>query len=116
MKSKSKSLTLKKKKDFRYHNIQVLTKKGATKNIRHPTYVFYERGNIYIYMPLTHSKCVPNLVVVKLKKNPNPNDTRDSYLVVDIKEDSKSTFGKRRKKWKMSLLDDIKIRKMYKKR
>ena len=116
MKQKSKKQPVKKKKEFRFHNVEILGNNGTTIKIRHPAYVFLEKGNIYIYISITHSPEIKNKLVIKLRKNPNPEDKKDSYWVVDIKEDTKDTFSKRQKKWKMDDADDEDIRKEYKKR
>ena len=50
MKTKSKNTRPKKKKEFRYHKVVALTKKGKAVPLRHPAFVFYERGNIFIYV------------------------------------------------------------------
>ena len=55
MKRKTKKQTIKKKKEFRYHNIVTFNKRGKKIKIRHPTYVFLEKGNIYVYVSITHS-------------------------------------------------------------
>ena len=116
MKSKSKNQIVRKRKEFRYHNIKIANDNGTTTNIRHPSYVFLEKGNIYIYVSITHSDNVKNSIVIKLRKNPNPQDERDSYRIADIKEDTKDRFSKRLEKWVMDLEDDEDIRKEYKKR
>lgn len=99
MKRKSKKQVLRKKKEFRYHNIEIVNENGSITKIRHPSYVFLEKGNIYIYISITHSDSVKNAIVIKLKKNPNPQDKRESYRIMEIKEDTKDKFSKRLKKW-----------------
>ena len=116
MKRKSKNQQIKKKKEFRFHNIELNNINGVKTKIRHPTYVFLEKGNIYIYISITHSSSVENKIVIKLRKNPNPKDNKDSYWVVDVKEDTKDTFSKRQKEWSMDDEDDADIRAEYKKR
>lgn len=115
MKPKSKKQKARRLKEFRFHKVEVLTTK-KTNVIRHPAYVFLEQGNIYIYVILTHSSNVNNSIVIKLKKNPNPKDERDSYFVDEIKKDTKDTFGRRMRKWKLDKDDDELIRNKYKKR
>ena len=116
MKSKSKNQVVRKRKEFRYHNIEIVNDNGTTTKIRHPSYVFLEKGNIYIYISITHSDNVENSIVIKLRKNPNSHDKRDSYRIKEIKEDTKDRFSKRLKKWVMDLEDDQDIREEYKKR
>ena len=87
MKKKSKKAIIRKKKEFRYHKIPVKSTKGKIHNIRHPVYVFLEKGNIFIYVSITHSDHIDNTIVIQLRNNPNPNDKRESYWVAEIKED-----------------------------
>ena len=116
MKSKSKNQVVRKRKEFRYHNIRIINDNGTITKIRHPSYVFLEKGNIYIYVSITHSDNVKNAIVIKLRKNPNPKDERDSYRIVEIKEDTKDRFGKRLTEWAMDIEDDKDIREEYEKR
>ena len=65
MKNRSKKQPLVKKKEFRFHKTEV-TNKGKRKSKGwHPVYVFLEKGNIYIYVTLTHSDKVENMLVIK---------------------------------------------------
>ena len=116
MKRKSKNQIIKRKREFRYHNIEIINGNGTITKIRHPSYVFLEKGNIYIYISITHSDNVENAIVIKLRKNPNPRDKRDSYRIAEIKEDTKDRFSKNLKKWVMDLEDDKEIREEYEKR
>lgn len=116
MKKKSKNAKPQKVKDFRFHNVEFINKKGSKTTLRHPTFVFLKKGNIYIYVSLTHSKSVPNVMLIKLRKNPNPKDKSDSYFVDKIKEDVRDKFGKRLANWRIDPLDDDLIREKYKKR
>ena len=116
MKKKSKKQKVRRKKEFRYHSVEVINKRGTVKRIKHPSYIFLEKGNIYIYVSITHSNNVKDVVVIKLRKNPNPKDKRESYRTFEAKEDTKDKFGKRLRKWSMDPEDDDEIRKEYKKR
>ena len=116
LKRKSKNQSIRKRKEFRYHNIEIVNSNGTITKIRHPSYVFLEKGNIYIYISITHSDNVENAIVIKLRKNPNPHDKRDSYRIAEIKEDTKDRFSKNLKKWVMDLEDDKEIREEYEKR
>ena len=116
MKKKSKKQVARKRKEFRYHNIEIVNSNGTTTKIRHPSYVFLEKGNIYIYISITHSDNVENSIVIKLRKNPNPKDKRESYRIAEIKEDTKDRFNRNLKKWVMDIEDDKDIREEYEKR
>ena len=116
MKSKSKNQIVRKRKEFRYHNVEIVNNNGTITRIRHPSYVFLEKGNIYIYISITHSDNVENSIVIKLRKNPNPNDKRESYRIAEIKEDTKDRFNRNLKKWVMDIEDDKDIRKEYEKK
>ena len=114
MKSKSKKQPLKKKSEFRYHAVFITNKKGKIIKIKHPTYVFLEKGNIFIYITITHSQNVDNAEVVQLRSNPNPKDKKAAYRVKTFKKDKKDQFGKRRKGWKMNENDKKDVWKEYK--
>ena len=116
MKSKSKKQQLKRKKEFRFHSIEIINQKGEVVNSRHPSYVFLEKGNLYIAFPITHSNKVKDLKIIQLSKNPNPKDNRCSYVVIEIIEDTKDRFGKKEKDWSISPEDDAVIRHEYEKR
>lgn len=105
-----------KKNEFRYHDIPVISKRGKKRMVAHPTYVYLKKENIYVYVPITHSPFVRHSKVIKLRKNPNPRDKRASYRVIGIKEDSKEMFSKVRKGWKIDPEDEADIRNEYKKR
>ena len=116
MKKKIKRNVTKKKKEFRFHKVSVIDKRGKMISVRHPAYVFLEKGNVYIYVTITHSDRIKDVVLIELKKNPNPKDKRKSFWVATIKQDTKDTFGKRQKGWKLDPIDDEEIRKKHKKR
>ena len=116
MKPKSNKQKLKKKNEFRYHEVEIRRDDELLIKIRHPAYVFLEKGNLYIYVVITHSSRVKNCLVIKLRKNPNPKDKRDAFRVVEIKEDTKDRFGRREKGWRMNSEDEQDIRDEYKKK
>lgn len=116
MKRKSKKQVIKKKKEFRFHLVEAINIHGKKIKIWHPSYIFLEKGNIFIFVSITHSNNIDNLIVLELRDNPNPKDKQKSFWVVQFKEDTKDRFGRKRKKWKMNELDDTDIRKEYKKR
>ena len=113
MKKKSKKARLKRKNEFRFHKVEVTTKKGRIRKISHPAYVFLEKGNIYIYVSTTHSKGVEGYMLIKMKKNPNPHDTRDTYIVLDVREDIKSAFGSKEEDWEIDKDDESVVRSLY---
>ena len=116
MKKKKKHAIARAIKEFRYHTIIVVMENGKIKKIRHPTFVFIEKGNIYIYVPITHSSKVMNLITVELRKNPNPKDSRKSYRIKEFRSDTKDRFGRKQKDWSINCEDEKDIRNEYKKR
>lgn len=104
------------KKEFRFHEVKVINKSGKAKSIRHPCFIFLEKGNLFIYVQLTHSENVKDYVVVKLRKNPNPNDERISYYIEKVMIDNKVNFDKRLSNWEINIDDDSDIRELIKKR
>ena len=113
MKKKSKNARLKRKNEFRFHKVEIITKKGRKKNIKHPAYVFLEQGNLFIYVIITHSKKVKNYMMIQLAKNPNPEDEKNAYVVMDIKKDVKPAFSQRYRKWSITEEDDQIIRNFF---
>ena len=116
MKKKSRQQSLKRRHEFRYYNRMSINKRGKMIRYRHPAYVFLEKGNLYIFVTITHSETIPNQLVVKLRKNPNPLDGKDAFYVADIREDTKDRFRKRLSNWRIDNSDDLDIQKLYKKR
>ena len=114
MKKKNKRSKARKIKEFRYHNVFVLTKKGKIKKLRHPTYTFLIIGNVMVYVVITHSKVVNGTNTIELRANPSPNDKRKAYRSKTIERDTKDRFSKENKKWKMHPLDDNDIRQQNK--
>lgn len=110
---KRKNARLKRKNEFRYHNVIVHSRNGRTRKIKHPSYIFLEKGNIYIFVTITHSSKINDLKIIKLNKNPNPKDKRDSYVVLVIQTDIKSSFGVRHANWKIDVRDEELIREFY---
>lgn len=110
MKKKSKKQKLKRKSKFRFHVVKTKEKKNKG---GHPAYVFLQKGNIFIYVSITHSSEIDNELVIKLRQNPNPGDPRNAYHVLEIRKDTKDTFGSRHKNWKIDESDDEDIRELY---
>lgn len=115
MKKKSRKQSLKRRHEFRYYNRMSINKRGRMIRYRHPAYVFLEKGNLYIFVTITHSNSVENHLVVKLEKNPNPEDKKDAYYVAEVKQDTKDRFRKRLSNWKISESDDKAIRLFFEK-
>ncbi len=115
MKSKSKNAPLKRKHEFRFYKILAKSKTGRTVKIDHPAYIFLEKGNIYIFVTITHSEHVAGHVLVKLTKNPNPGDNSDSFWVAQVRYDTKDKFGKRHDDWEIDNVDDKIIRDFFEK-
>ena len=112
MKKKSKHARYKRKNEFRFHAIKQV---GHKKIKRHPTYIFLEKGNLFIYVIITHSSKVNNYIMIKLRKNPDPKDKSDSYYVAEIKADTKDTFSANKAKWTIDPNDEKEIREMFEK-
>ena len=113
MKKKNKNAIIRKKKEFRYHKVKVKNKNDVEIDIRHPCYIFLQIGNIYIYVQLTHSSIINGLILIELRENPDPMDSKKSYWIQEIKSDLKSTFTKVQKRWKINKNDDVDIRCLY---
>ena len=115
MKAVEKSKNLKRKSEFRFHSVSIKTKKGRKRIKKHPTFIFLQNGDILIYVQLTHSEKIRGKILIKLKKNPNPLDIRDSYYIEEICHDNKDNFGKKKVDWIIDESDEKQIRKLIKK-
>ena len=114
MKNKSKHARAKKIKEFHYHNVEVKTKNGKIKKIKHPVYAFLQTGNVLVYITISHSRDIPHIETVELRTNPNPKDKRKAFRIKRFYKDTLDTFGVRKKEWKINPLDDEDIRNEYK--
>ena len=113
MEKNQKHKVFKKRKEFRYHPTNCKGKDGKMVVISHPTYIFLEEGNLYVFVTITHSNKVNDSFVIKLRKNPNPKDERDSYWVAEIRKDEIKNFGKKHNSWNIDELDDKAIREFF---
>ena len=116
MKPIKNNTNTKKRSEFRYHAVRIKTRNGKVRIHDHPTYIFLESGDIFIYVPITHSKKVKGQIVIKLRKNPNPEDLRDSYYIEDFSYDKAENFGRKRDGWSIVENDDKEIRELYNKK
>ena len=115
MKPDNENEKIKRKSEFRHHSVFVKTKKGAKRIKNHPTFILLQNGDIFIYVQLTHSKKIRGKILIKMRKNPNPNDVRDSYYIEEILEDNTTNFGKKIDKWIIDDIDENDIRNLYSK-
>lgn len=97
------SLRPKRKNEIRYRSDYV---KSLKKKVRHPKYIWRERGNVYDYHSMSHSQNVDGVEYKKLRKNPRPGDKEDAFYNPNSESDIKSNFGKALN-WKLHP-DDIK--------
>ena len=113
MKPTMKNQKIRRKHEIRYHKIKTINKVGNVKYIEHPCFVFLEIDGMYNFVSLTHSEFIEGVIVIKLRKNPNPEDNRDSFYVAEIKVAKKEEFQKIIKHWKLNSEDEMDIRKLY---
>ena len=104
-----------KKKEIRFHSASVKTRNGKKEIKGHPTFVFLQNGDIYIYVQLTHSKKIRGKILIKMRRNPNPKDIRDSYYIEEICEDTIENFGKKHSDWIIDEKDESDIRALFEK-
>ena len=116
MKKKSKNAFLRKRKEFRFHKIKTKTKSGKNIKLIHPAYIFLRKGNIFIYVSITHSKTVNDYLVIELRENPNPKEKSKSYYIAEIKQDTIDNFGEIQKGWQIKSEDDQDIRELFNKK
>lgn len=81
----------------------------------HPAYIFQKVGDEYRFIGITHSPITDRVRNIKLDKNPNPKDQRDSYARPKAKTEKIKRFGKKKKGWKLSKADKRKMREIARK-
>lgn len=113
MKKKARKTYWRTKSEFRYIKILVSKPDGTEKKIRHPSYIWRRRGNIYDHYPITHSSVVDGIAFIKFDVNPDPLDKEDSYHSPVTHSDYVSKFGRRIKRMSIS---DSDYKKLHKKR
>ncbi|MBE6581283.1 MAG: hypothetical protein E7650_06695 [Ruminococcaceae bacterium] len=87
----------KKKKD-KFHSMNEFRKNYSKRSLGHPDFVFGCSGDTYHSFGLTHTP-KQEYHSVKLTQNPNPSDTRDSYLQTKVKHTPKKYFGSAKSDW-----------------
>lgn len=84
-------------------------KKNDNEGTGHPTYIYAKIGNKFKYIGMTHSEITNGVKNIKLDKNPNPEDERDSYMHPTPQNADASRFGKKLKEWKLAESDKPKV-------
>ena len=93
-----------KKNEFRKNNSKEYT--------GHPTYIYAQVGNEFIFVGITHAKITDGIKNIQLERNPNPKDKRPSYMRPFADKKHKSSFGKKLKGWKLTENDKKKALKL----
>lgn len=114
--TKTNNKSLIRKREIRFHPTETKTRKGKKIISDHPTFIFLQNGDIFIYVQITHSKNIRGKILIKMRKNPNPKDIRDSYYIEEILEDKLVNFGKKHADWIVDEQDESDIRKLYDKK
>ena len=114
--TKTNNKSLIRKREIRFHPTETKTRNGKRKISDHPTFIFLQNGDIFIYVQITHSKNIRGKILIKMRKNPNPKDIKDSYYIEEILEDNLVNFGKKHDKWIVDEQDESDIRKQYEKK
>ena len=79
----------------------------------HPAYVIRKKGDDYDYIGLTHSPFTDGKRNVRLRKNPNPNDNRISYMRPFFRSGPIKKFSRKKiRGWKFAKRDKKKIRRI----
>ena len=82
------------------------------KETGHPAYIYAKIGNKFKYIGITHSKITDGVENIKLDKNPNPNDIKESYIRPYSQQKSVNKFKKVLIGWFLSKSDKKKIDKL----
>lgn len=79
----------------------------------HPTYIYAKVGDRYKYIGLTHAEITKGMRNIPLEQNPNPNDSRQSFIRPKVDSDKESLFEKKAKDgWSLSKKDKRKVKKV----
>lgn len=90
---------------------------GKGKARWHPVRIHGKDKQNYYYVQFTHSKKTGKHKNIKLKRNPNKRDRKDSYVLSKPKYDKKKVFKKKLRGWRLRSIEDIeKVRKIKKKK
>ena len=81
----------------------------------HPAYIYEKIGDYYRFIGITHSPITDNIRNIKLDKNPNPNDPKDSYARPTAGIGEIKRFGKKKKGWRLSKEDKKTMKSIVKK-
>lgn len=104
--SKSSALsnkTVKKKTISDFRTISANSKKLAG----HPIYAYKKTGEDYIALVITHDKKNSNRSkVIKLDKNPSPNDTQEAKIHKKARIINQNLCSKRHKNWSFKTKND----------
>lgn len=98
---------VKSKNEFRIHN--------SKKSGYHPTYIFAKKGNKLKFVGITHADITNGIKNIPLETNPNPKDKTPSFFRPFYDESHYSSFGKKKKGWKLNPKDRLKVPKNKKK-
>lgn len=115
---------IKQKKSNRHSN-NTDEKKGTPRNefrkrrkgggAGHPEHIYRKVGNTYVFIGITHSDVTRGVKNIKLDKNPNPNDSRTSYIKPTPERASTNEFHKKPEKgWKFAESDLPKVEEVKK--
>lgn len=90
-------------------------RRGKSANDGHPTYIYAKEGDEFKYIGITHSRIVKGIENIELEKNPNPEDTRPSYIRPNTEKDKQTKFGRKLPNWHFSNDDKGKVKNVIKK-
>ncbi len=95
------------KKHFRRNN---------SKKVRgHPTYIYKKINDEYYFVGITHAPVTNRVKNIKLDYNPNPNDSKHSYIrPFSSKEKIKKFSNKELSDWKINKKDRPKFNRSIK--
>ena len=102
------------KKKNKFYSMNEFRKNYSKRSLGHPDYIFGRSGDTYHSLGLTHTP-KKEYRSVKLMQNPNPSDTRDSYLQTKVKHTPKKCFGNAKTGWSFHSDDRAYVRHKVKK-
>lgn len=95
-------MCIKRRNEFRTNN--------SKKAQGHPAYIYRKEGDEYLFIGITHSPITQGIKNIKLDRNPNRLDEKNSYARPFSLNEKIMFFGPKKKKWKLSRKDKKKMK------
>jgi hypothetical protein len=90
-------------------------RRGKSANKGHPAYIYAKVGDKFKFIGITHAKITHGTKNIPLEQNPDPTDSRTSYIRPNPQKEKPENFGKRLPHWRFAERDKGKVKGVIKK-